>query len=68
MKDTSSKVQNMLNDICRSLDRELVVFFDEADCLHDDPLITFLTQIRDGYLERYDSPQTVFPRSMALVG
>jgi hypothetical protein len=68
MKAPSSKVQNMLNDICRSLDRELVVFFDEADCMHEDPLITFLTQIRDGYLYRYNSPKTVFPRSMALVG
>ncbi|MDR1035935.1 MAG: ATP-binding protein [Deltaproteobacteria bacterium] len=68
MKAPGSKVKNMLNDICRSLDRELVVFFDEADCLHEDPLITFLTQIRNGYLYRFNSPKTVFPRSMALVG
>ncbi|MDR1035529.1 MAG: ATP-binding protein, partial [Deltaproteobacteria bacterium] len=68
MNDPDSNVLSMLNGICSSLDRELVVFFDEADCLHEDPLITFLTQIRDGYLERYDSPDSVFPRSMALVG
>jgi hypothetical protein len=68
MNASNSKIQDMLNDICRSLDRELVVFFDEADCMHEDPLITFLTQIRDGYLYRYSSPKSVFPRSMALVG
>jgi hypothetical protein len=64
----AKKVRNMLNDICSSLDRELVVFFDEADCFHEAPLITFLTQIRDGYLSRRKSKDSVFPRSMALVG
>jgi hypothetical protein len=68
MNSPTSKVRSMLNDICLLLDRELVVFFDEADCLHENPLITFLTQIRDGYLYRYNSMETVFPRSMALVG
>ncbi|MDR1036822.1 MAG: ATP-binding protein, partial [Deltaproteobacteria bacterium] len=68
MKAPNIKIRYMLNGICRSLDRELIVFFDEADCLHEDPLITFLTQIRNGYLCRYNSAKTVFPRSMALVG
>jgi hypothetical protein len=45
MNVPDSKVLRILNGICRSLDRELVVFFDEADCLHEDPLITFLTHI-----------------------
>ncbi|MDR1080872.1 MAG: ATP-binding protein [Deltaproteobacteria bacterium] len=61
-------VRGMLRSICRSLDRELIVFFDEADCLHEDPLITFLSQLRDGYLNRDKSKASVFPRSMALVG
>ncbi|MDR1035745.1 MAG: hypothetical protein LBT40_04010, partial [Deltaproteobacteria bacterium] len=68
MKAPNIKIRYMLNGICRSLDRELIVFFDEADCLHEDPLITFLTQIRNGYIYRSNSPKTVFPRSMALVG
>jgi len=43
----------------------LVVFFDEVDCLSDDTLITFLRQLRDGYVTRDESP---FPASVALVG
>jgi hypothetical protein len=61
-------VRIVLNDLCEALDRDLVVFFDEADCLHPDPLITFLSQIRDGYLDRADTAGTRFPRSLALVG
>jgi hypothetical protein len=68
MADADIRVRFMLNDLCQALDRELVVFFDEADCLLEDPLVTFLSQIRDGYLYRSDSPGTRFPRSMALVG
>jgi hypothetical protein len=30
--------------------------------------VTFLAQIRDGYLDRHRSKETKFPRSMALVG
>jgi hypothetical protein len=50
------------------LNRDLLVFFDEAGCLEDVPLITFLTQIRDGYLCRSGYPNTKFPRSLALIG
>ncbi|MDR1079838.1 MAG: ATP-binding protein [Deltaproteobacteria bacterium] len=62
------KVRYLLRSLCRSLDRELIVFFDEADCLHENPLVMFLVQIRAGYLKRSDSPETMFPRSLALVG
>ncbi|MDR1040711.1 MAG: ATP-binding protein, partial [Deltaproteobacteria bacterium] len=68
MPKTSAKVRLMLRDLSRALDKELVVFFDEADCLMERPLIKFLAQIRDGYLDRSDDPSTRFPRSMALVG
>jgi len=50
---------------CRSLDKPFVVFFDEADCLSDGTLITFLRQLRDGFVNRSDVP---FVRSVALVG
>ena len=43
----------------------LAVFFDEVDCLSDDTLVTFLRQLRDGYVTRKISP---FPASVALVG
>ena len=45
--------------------KPLVVFFDEVDCLSDDTLVTFLRQLRDGYVNRNDIP---FPVSIALVG
>ncbi|MDR1051881.1 MAG: ATP-binding protein [Deltaproteobacteria bacterium] len=62
-----SRVRILLNAICRDLDKELIVFFDEADCLGGPALVTFLTQIRAGYLARHQ-PNIDFPRSMALVG
>jgi hypothetical protein len=65
---SDSKVQAMLNELSLALGRDLVVFFDEADCLEENPLILFLTQIREGYLNRFDSSQSKFPRSIALVG
>jgi len=34
------------------LDKPLVVFFDEADCLSEGTLITFLRQLKDGYINR----------------
>ncbi|MDR1081710.1 MAG: hypothetical protein LBQ79_12320 [Deltaproteobacteria bacterium] len=61
MDQPVTMVQNFLNSLCMALDRELVVFFDEADCLLEAPLITFLGQIRDGYLDRDDSPASRFP-------
>jgi hypothetical protein len=45
--------------------RPLVVFFDEADCLVGASMVSFLTQLRDGYLGRRQSP---FPHSIVLVG
>jgi hypothetical protein len=64
----SDKVSDMLNYLSVSLDKDLVVFFDEADCLSGQPLIAFLSQITDGFLARCRSKQSKFPRSMALVG
>ena len=46
-------------------EKPLAVFFDEVDCLSDDTLVTFLRQLRDGYVTRKASP---FPASIALVG
>jgi hypothetical protein len=54
-----------LVDYCRALDKPLVIFFDEADCLSNGTLITFLRQLRDGYISRSRVP---FVHSVALVG
>jgi hypothetical protein len=66
--ESAVKINIFLNYLCISLDKDLVVFFDEADCLTGPVVETFLAQIRDGYLDRHTSKETKFPRSMALVG
>ncbi len=58
-------VRMVLTDICDVVGKPLVVFFDEADCLVGDVLISFLRQLRDGYVNRKMIP---FPKSIALVG
>ncbi|MDR2594956.1 MAG: ATP-binding protein [Fibromonadaceae bacterium] len=50
---------------CRSLDKPLVIFFDEADCLSNGTLISFLRQLRNGFVSRARIP---FVSSIALVG
>ena len=58
-------VREFLAGAAMASDKPLVVFFDEVDCLSDDTLVTFLRQLRDGYITRDESP---FPASIALVG
>ena len=58
-------VKAFLAQLSEYSEKPLVVFFDEVDCLSDDTLVTFLRQLRDGYITRYDAP---FPASIALVG
>ena len=58
-------VQVWLSEVSAKLDKGLVVFFDEADSLKDRLLLSFLSQLRIGYVERDVTP---FPRSIALVG
>jgi hypothetical protein len=58
-------LQQSLSHYCRLLDKPLVVFFDEADCLSEGTLITFLRQLRNGHNKRSIAP---FIHSVALVG
>ena len=58
-------VREVLTQLCRRFGKPLVVFFDEADCLSGNVLVSFLRQLRDGYVNRSDIP---FPTSIALVG
>ncbi|MDR1098802.1 MAG: AAA-like domain-containing protein [Tannerella sp.] len=54
-----------LMNFVKSLDKPLVILFDEADCLSEGTLISFLRQLRDGYNDRSITP---FVHSVALVG
>jgi len=54
-----------LTYFCNELDKPLVILFDEVDCLSNGTLISFLRQLRDGYINRRRIP---FAQSIALVG
>jgi len=63
--DTVNVLRSSLVAYCRALDKPLIIFFDEADCLSDGTLVTFLRQLRYGYVNRAVAP---FVHSIALVG
>ena len=63
--DTANVLRRTLAAYCNELDKPLLIFFDEADCLSDGTLLTFLRQIRNGYVNR---PEPAFAHSLALVG
>jgi AAA+ ATPase superfamily predicted ATPase len=54
-----------LTNLVNSLDKPLVILFDEADCLSEGTLISFLRQLRNGYNSR---PERAFVHSVALAG
>ena len=58
-------LKDFLTRYARKLDKPLVIFFDEADCLSEGTLLSFLRQLRNGYINRSFAP---FPVSVALVG
>ncbi len=58
-------VRTVLQNVSRAVGKPVVVFFDEADCLVGDALISFLRQLRDGYVNR---DVILCPKSIALVG
>ena len=61
----TDSVRLLVMKLCKALDKPLVLLFDEVDCLQNGTLITFLRQIREGYINRTFSP---FAHSLALVG
>ena len=63
--ESASGLKDFLSAFAQKAGKPLVIFFDEADCLCFDPLISFLRQLRNGYVNREDAP---FPASVALVG
>jgi hypothetical protein len=63
--DFTNGVKRLLSNFAQAAGKPLLVLFDEADCLSGSTLISFLRQLRDGYVNRIRSP---FPVSVALVG
>ena len=61
----STAIGDALQALSSKASKPIVVFFDEVDCLVGDVLISFLRQLRDGYVNRDMIP---FPKSIALVG
>ena len=61
----AAPLRTLLVELSTRLDKELVLFFDEADSLRERPLSSFLSQLGNGYVERDTIP---FPRSVALIG
>jgi hypothetical protein len=62
--DLASGILNALHNISLSLDKPLIIFFDEADCLSGQTLISFLRQLRTGHNRKH----YVFPWSISLIG
>jgi hypothetical protein len=65
INDSSNLILYSLSKISAKLDKKLVLIFDEADCLEYNVLISFLRQIRSGYINRDQFP---FVYSIGLVG
>jgi len=63
--DPATAVGNMLGALASAAPKPLVVLFDEADGLVGPAMVSFLTQLRQGYIGRAEHP---FPHSVALVG
>jgi hypothetical protein len=61
----SGVLSSELKKYCSILDKPLIIFFDEADCLSNGALISFMRQLRSGYINRTFTP---FVHSIALVG
>jgi hypothetical protein len=61
----TNSISSPLQTICQKLDKPLLIFMDEIDTLPGDVLVSCLSQLRDGYIQRDEVP---FPRSIALVG
>lgn len=61
---TLPEFRDLLIDMAQTCPKPLALFFDEVDALSDGTLITFLRELRDGYVTRRMIP---FPASVALV-
>ena len=65
LDDPGTCILRLFQQLASASDRPLVVMVDEADGLVGPAMVSFLTQLRDGYISRSSIP---FPQSMALIG
>jgi hypothetical protein len=65
LSSVSTIIGDSFKDFCSKLDKPLILFIDEIDCLEDRTLVGFLRQLRDGYITRIKIP---FLHSVVLVG
>ena len=63
--DPDTAILRYFQHLSRASDRPLVLLIDEADSLIGPAMVSFLTQLRDGYIARRLIP---FPHSVALIG
>jgi len=65
VKPSRTFLQRYLEDLAARAPHPLVVLIDEADALIGKAMVSFLTQIRQGYIDRAKTP---FPASVVLIG
>ncbi|HRI68061.1 MAG TPA: ATP-binding protein, partial [Polyangium sp.] len=65
LEDPAHALWRLLQYLADHDDKPWVIFFDEADGLVGETMVSFLTQLRKGYINRGSQP---FPASVALVG
>ncbi len=64
-EDPLMALMEALRELSQTSPKPLILLFDEVDCLRNDLLLSFLSQLRNGYVNRSTIP---FPHSVALVG
>ena len=65
LEPARSCIRRYLHDLAARAPRPLLVLFDEVDGLVGAAMVSFLTQLRQGYIGREELP---FPASVVLVG
>lgn len=65
IKPSRTFLLRYLQDLAARSDKPLVVLFDEADGLIGEAMVSFLSQLRQGYIARARTP---FPASVVLIG
>jgi hypothetical protein len=65
LDDPETSLLRYLHDIAARSSRPLVLFVDEVDCLVGAAMVSLLTQLRHGYIDRRKTP---FPHSVGLIG
>jgi len=65
LESPTSALLEFLRAVAAKSRKPLVLMFDEADALVGEAMVSFLSQLRAGYIARADAP---FPASIGLVG